>query len=184
MGLSVFPQVSGVSATDLITQPEWTLLGTNTSSGTRLTVSSIPTTYRTLRIHIALYNNTNTGQYRLRLNNNTSIQYYTYGWGNTSTTVNNLRYSDSDGFAITANVSSGNGFSTIFDIENYASATETTKFIKGSSASSPTGSGMSYWFSGLVVQSSAAAVTSIDVVHAAASTILPDGLGIRVYGGK
>lgn len=52
MGSNVYPASSGITTSDLITQPQWVLLGSyaNTSGATTMSVNSIPPTYRSLRV--------------------------------------------------------------------------------------------------------------------------------------
>ena len=77
MAVSNLVTTGGLSATDLITQPQWTLLASNTGTSgvSSITISSIPATYKTLRF-VTTGVQLSVGQYMyMRFNSNTSSVY-------------------------------------------------------------------------------------------------------------
>ena len=187
MGSSVVGASSGLSATDLITQPQWTLLGSTvaTTAAASFSITSIPQTYRTLKIVCPQMTASATTYLLLTFNSNSGTVYNSYGF---SEYTNGIAAGQSTG-ATSYKMNRYNPTSTIgFElfVENYSSATE-YKLLRGDGT---------YQIGGdtheslLGIFGSTTAITSLTFAMQS-GTLTPNpvgagaiGLGIFVYGGK
>jgi len=115
------------------------LITNGTLSGSSLTLSSL-STYDTLILMAFNMNQSNSAQLRLRVNNNSTNNYWSIGFGQTgSTTTRNIRAAD-DSFLTVDNVASGaNGNEMIYVLTNCKAAGFTSVGQSGSYNSTRTG---------------------------------------------
>lgn len=186
MGISLLGASTGLSASDLISQPDWKLLGsyTTNSANAGFTISNLPQTYRTLKIICPrIYQPANVTGVQIRLNGSTS-SIYNYVFRQTSNA--GAEYSDPSTMPKTnirfpiSMPSYNHAF--CLTVENYSSATD-FKLFKGWTAneSSYVGEVEGYFASNT-------AITSIDF-YADTSTINVNntgstGLGLYIWGTK
>lgn len=186
MAVSNLVTTGGLATTDLVTQPQWTLLASNTGTTgvSSISFTGIPATYRTLRF-ITTGVQLSVGQYMyMRFNSNTGSVYNRTSYYETT----NLMY----GPANTRNVGSSSLMLSFqsgavhahdFLIENYSSSTE-YKIIKGDTTYANDHEFMTGHFG------STAAISSIEF-YPAGGTVTPNpvgvgavGCGIFLYGAK
>lgn len=186
MGIQLLGASTGLSASDLITQPDWKLLGsyTTNSANAGFTISNIPQTYKTLKIiGPRFYQPSSVTGVQVRLNGSTS-NIYNYVFTQTNNTGG--LYSDPSlmprtflRFAL-SNSSYNHAFS--LTIENYSSSTD-YKLFKGWTANESNYKGeVDGYFA------SNTPITSIDF-YADTSTINVNpgsiaGLGLHIWGTK
>lgn len=163
---------SSLSASDLVTQPQWTVLGSNTTSATLVSISNIPQTHRTLRVWWAGYDTAgnNTIPY-FRINNNLTGNFvgtFLGVFGSSPSTTKQQNVVQLSFFQVIA----GNTWVGYVDIEDYASVTA-TKVIRGKMV----GTGSSTWgyeFEHLWIPPSSTAVTSVAWNGSAGTQLTPE----------
>lgn len=187
MAVSNLVTTAGITTSDLVTQPEWTLLNSFTSNVgvTTTTFSSIPQTYRSLRLYFNILDFSSNDQIIIRPNNSSSNIYVQMSKYESSGIINRIIDSNWNYWKlpqVNTNTSKVNG---VVDIENYASTTQ-YKFMKfrdyifGTTHFAETGDG--FW-------NSTSAITSITISSAAGSGAFSNsnnysGVGIFLYGAK
>lgn len=186
MGIQLLGASSGLSASDLISQPDWKLLGsyTTNSANAGFTISNLPQTYRTLKIICPrIYQPANSTGVQVRLNGSLS-SIYNYVFKQTNNTGG--IYSDPSTMPkqfikLPISVSSYN-HAFCLTVENYSSTSD-FKLFKGWTANETSYAGeVEGYFA------SNTAITSIDF-YADSSTINVNpsgstGLGLYIWGTK
>jgi hypothetical protein len=122
---------SGLSASDLVTIPQWTLLGSYTSSTFvySTTLSSIPQTYRKLRLYINVLYFNSPDFLGIRPNNNSSNLYVQYGIQQYAGSTGRISNSGVTQWKFSASSwASSQTIDAVIEIENYNSSTE-NKFM-------------------------------------------------------
>jgi hypothetical protein len=185
MSFDIYPPAStGLTTSDLVTEPQWTLLSSTTGSGvSSLTISSIPQTYRVLRVFWHAQNPTDTGTWRL-LFNNTESTYFHWGKLIQGTAWQASRANSASGLIGTPSCDNGYPGWGFCDIYNYAN-TETEKIYFVDSmgrggGSDPRNLSVQGLFFG-----AAESITSVVLRHSSLtnfSTETPGGF--RIYGAK
>ena len=184
MGINTYPS-SGITTSDLITLPQWTLLGSYTTNGavSTITISSIPGTYRTLRLVAPYVTGTAFAYGYLRVNGVSTQIYQKYAMSESSNVIAiNL---SSDTLLYTNNNAGTNNFGFTLDIENYSSSTE-YKYLKGESYYYTSGNPNKDDIKCLIGTTSP--ITSLTFAFSGGTMNVNSGpatgLGFFVYGGK
>lgn len=186
MAVSNLVTTGGLATSDLVVVPQWTLIGSYTTGGNvaSVTISSLPQTYRTLKIVAPQVTQPSNQYLLLRLNSNTNSIYQRYGFAEYSNQVTTTISGGGTSMYING-YNSSNNYSFDFIIENYSSSTD-YKLIEGDtyydSASGNTHEAIRGVFG------STTAITSINFV-AGSGNMNPNpgpftGGGIFVYGAK
>jgi hypothetical protein len=189
MAVSNLVTTGGLSASDLITEPTWTLIGSYTSTVgvTTTTIGSggtIPQTYRKLRLYINdLYFATN-DSICIRPNNSSTSEYVQFAKYEQNGIINRLVDSNV-GYWRVYQVGNASKINCVMEIDNYSSTTD-HKFMNyrapgfvGSTHMHESGDG--YW-------RNASAITSLTIFslngYSFSNTSNIAGVGIYLYGAK
>lgn len=187
MAVSNLVTTGGITTSDLITQPEWTLLASQTASQSynSITFSSISQAYRRLKVLVPYAsNNSNSGYFGIRFNSNSNTVYTQFGYAEASNTLGITRENANAIYAARYTPASQYSFECI--IENYTSSTQ-NKFVYTSCISSGT---TGYHEETTTMFASSDAITSITFLPISAATVINpnpnsmSGGGIFVYGAK
>jgi hypothetical protein len=181
LGIGTSGQVIGIAAG----VPAWTtpasattslsLVASGTLSGASLTLSSL-STYDDLVLIITNLNQSNSAQLRLRVNNNSTSNYWAVGFYQTGSSTSRLIRAADDSFLTAENVASGaNGNEFVFELQNCKAAGFTSFGYSGSYNSTRVGE---VAVSGMYAV--AEAVSSL-VLAPTAGTF--SGGNYRIYGG-
>ncbi|NDB62099.1 hypothetical protein EB001_27225 [bacterium] len=185
MAVSNLVTTGGLTTSDLITLPQWTLLGSYTTNGavSTITISSIPGTYRTLRLVAPYITGTAYAYGYLRVNGVSTTIYQKYAMSESSNVMaTNL---SSDTLLYINNNGGTTNFGFTLDIENYSSSTE-YKYVKGESYYNTSGNPNKDDIKCHIGTTSP--ITSITFVFSSGTMNVNSGpatgLGFFVYGGK
>lgn len=185
MGISLLGASTGLSASDLITEPKWTLIAYMTDSGPQNTLvwGGLLQNYNKLRIIIP-YAEFSTGPSRLyiRPNQNSTNIYQGSGWTVESTAQNQTNSYGSTNCQVNAYTTGSTITATEIYIDNYSSNTE-YKLIKTYCIYSNRKEERSVLFG------STSPITSLEIgsVHAYTVNYNPltyPGHGVFIYGAK
>jgi hypothetical protein len=199
MGSSVFPLAStGLTTSDLITQPTWTLLGsvsTNTATAS-MSVTSIPTTYKKLKIYLSGLKTVANQNMQLRFNSDSGAYYTQFSVG--SATAGTVQWDIQGADRTYVNLSPvyitgiagavTNALNTVIEVEDYTNATNRAKLFSAKLVNINTGNDKFHQIiDGLYRPATAAAITSLTLSGDAGSNIQfynDNTSGMFVYGAK
>ena len=202
MGVSVFPaassgptlaEITTAITNNAVTQTTWTLLGSviadpGTSS---ITISGIPTTYKSLRVEVVGVIPSANDVLALRYNND-STGVYSWHKNYSFTSSNMASYSLGDNqqrFNGGANHRTGQRIMSSTIIENYSNATERSKFWKSTGGHQDANIETNFVNDfGVYRPTSASAITSVTLFFISGATMSGFGVngqsGLFVYGGN
>lgn len=184
MGIATIGGSSGLSTTDLITEPKWVLLGSNTSSSatSSVTISALSQDYRTLKIICPRIYMSTADSMMVRPNNNSSSIYSGYRTYEYTNYLSGSIHNGTSGLQL-GQVANQYEVSFTITIENYSSTTDykpmTFKWNGNSYAKEE----------GEILFGSNTAISSLTFTTYGGVNFMPNnsavtGVGIFVYGGK
>lgn len=187
MAISNLVTTGGITTSDLITQPQWTLLASETTSQgyNSLTFSSISQAYRKLKVLVPYASvNSVSGYLGIRFNSNSNNVYTQFGYAEASNTLGITRENANALYA--SRYITASQYSFEFTIENYSLSTE-NKFVYTNCVNS---GNTQYHEETTTMFASTAAITSITFLPISAATSFNpnpnsmSGGGVFIYGAK
>jgi len=167
-------QINTAVSSNSASMPNWVLIGSSTTTGASITrtISSIPSTYRSLRLIAAgLFHATQTAAPLVRFNDDANTRYATYGYNFTSSnqSVQSIRHVDSTEVRpLLTSTTANQTFFFDLIIENYATA-NSQKF--GSFSAAGNNGTYSFWTNGNFVYSGGGtAISSVSLIDGSQNT--------------
>ena len=166
-------QINTAVSSNSASMPNWVLIGSSTTTGASITrtISSIPSTYRSLRLIAAgLFHATQTAAPLVRFNDDANSRYANYGYNFTSSnqSVQATRQADADAVRpLLTSVTTNSTFYFDMIIENYATA-NSQKF--GSITASGYNGTYNFWTNAnFVYNGGGTAISSVSLIDSSQS---------------